>query len=787
MRWPSFSEVDMARRLEHQASGTIDGLLLRVEAKLLRSKLFLTAHFGLDLPTLNLDFAVLKRKSRVRTVATRGIARRARQRPPQAHNRLVDFLHGFCLWASPFHGIFAAFGSKGLVLTLCLCSCLVSFVYRGGMSHFRLESLPDEIVGLLVEFSFNLVGLWKCGSGALNAKLARGVTRVDLKDDNWTTTSRWPKMLSRLTNLRYLFVKREKGRLLQSSEDLSRQIRALSPTLRELSLSFEEWDLALHNFDPDTGKVVDTQHERGLSPWFDISSHFPALEKVAFPGKPSPYFRPHHIAALPDTILSVTLSSVKIVAGEDNVCALLPRKCEYFKAHLTLSSHGNDALPHFPQSLTHLESIFLNQATEVALLPRGIKTGSISLQRFPWSSEMASAVPPCFDNVDISSIPTTFTTWPEELPRHLRTLFALNVLGITLDAHIVSALPRTLETLRMPALINYTSLQEWQNSKNGASPWPPRLATIHTDRSIHGEVLTRLDQHLLLPRSLTSLTTWTEYGVVPIAWTGLPRGLKDISISWLLADPMAGTRIGMALQLASAGGHLHPTDVSFASQPHNIDFPKDLPPTLETLNLHGNFVRTSLNELPASLRTLLCNLSGDGAPNPEPCTNLRLPSNLTRLYIANWDLNFQLLPRTLTSATLFNVAVPAGTESHIIEDAILELPESLVELNLSSQCELPLLRRFAVLPQLTQLTCTSFGQFDSTVLHTLAHSKRLRTLHINLKSIDRADMPALATLKRKKHSTPTRITKISCHSPTTCSRARLSSATRSLSPQKKFP
>ena len=579
------------------------------------------------------------------------------------------------------------------------------------MTHFPLESLPGELLSIISDYSVNLVNLWKCGNHVLTAKLANGVTRVDLKDDDWTSTSRWPKLLSRLTNLRSLSIKRANGCLLPKSTDLSREIRSLSPSLRELSLSFRGWNEALHNFDLETGEVIWSQYERGVSPWFDLSSHFPCLERVVFGGEQSGDFQTHHIAALPETILSVTLPSAKIVAGENNLCALLPRKCESLIAHLTLGSAAEDALTALPQSLTHLESIYLNRATDVALLPRGIKSGSISFQRFTWNSALAKAAPPLIDNIMIASLHHEYTTWAEELPRHLVIVTDLtHNFSFVLDATLAASLPRTLVQFRMPAPIDYTSLQNWQSSRNGVLPWPPGLAVLLSDSPVENETLTRNQQHILLPRSLTSLKILIEDDASHLDWSGLPQGLKTLHADYIR---------------------------------HNTLTLPTSPPNLTSLTLYGN-LQLSPGGWP-SLTCLHCSIDKTRS-DIEYFRNTGFPSNLESLTIQHWSLNFHLLPKTLTKLQLQNIHIVEDIDAMAVENALLELPTSLQMLSLNALRSLPTMRRFALLPQLRELNCEGFGQFDSVVLHTLAQSRRLVTLRIQLESLNQADLPALESM-----------------------------------------
>lgn len=584
---------------------------------------------------------------------------------------------------------------------------------RAGMALFQLELLPSQLVGLIAEQSYNLVGLWKCGSPLLTSKLIRGVTRVDLKDDDWTSTSRWPKLLSSLTNLRSLSITREAMSYCPLPQDLSQAIRSLSPTLQELNLSFLYWDTALLNYDLETGEVIQTQYERGVSQWFDINSHFPALEKVAFIGATSLDFRTRDIAALPDTIFSIKLPRLDIVAGEDNLCALLPRKCESLVSiFLNLESAAKDTLPFFPPSLTHLEDLLINRASDVAYLPRRIETGRISFGNFPWDPVLAVNIPPLIDHLFISEIAANWSNWAEALPKRLRNLTLSSVASlICLDASLIALLPRTLTTLETTLSIDYTSLLKWSNSK-GALPWPPELTTLGPDdQAVSHETLTHQQRHFLLPRSLTKLSTiWND--APSVDWSGLPPSLASLIVNY------KGQRI--------------------------ISFPK--PPThLTVVTAQGNFVRSSFNDFPSSLICLYCDTTTNFDMEANDC--LRLPPNLESLLTSRWNLQFHLLPRSITRLSLTDVRVPPRTTAVLVEESLMALPPSIEMVSLSSLNWNQSISRFAILPQLLDLDCSKFGRFQPSALRSFAHSKHLISLKVVLTGFrNEADFEALVCL-----------------------------------------
>ena len=103
---------------------------------------------------------------------------------------------------------------------------------------FELWRLPPELLGLVLDFhdvSSQVILLWKCGNRRLNINLASGVTFVALKDERWTSTSRYPKMLSSLVKLRHLSIQRGEGPLMPVKE-LSIELQKLSGTLKTLRI-----------------------------------------------------------------------------------------------------------------------------------------------------------------------------------------------------------------------------------------------------------------------------------------------------------------------------------------------------------------------------------------------------------------------------------------------------------------------------------------------------------------------------------------------------------------------
>ena len=145
-----------------------------------------------------------------------------------------------------------------------------------------LSQLPGDILAHLIhisDLSPAVIALWKTGNSILNSKLAKSITHVSLKDEIWSSTSRWPTCLSKLQNLRHLSINRSNSYLMSSSAQLSAEIRQLSPKLQLLRLHSEDAPKAFFNYAADD-TIINTLYSKGSSRLFDMQAAFPTLETL---------------------------------------------------------------------------------------------------------------------------------------------------------------------------------------------------------------------------------------------------------------------------------------------------------------------------------------------------------------------------------------------------------------------------------------------------------------------------------------------------------------------------
>lgn len=155
---------------------------------------------------------------------------------------------------------------------------------------WNLASMPSEFLSLLLSGSCSHLALmlWKCGDTVLNTKLAHSVLEIDLKDKMWTSTSRYPKLLSSFTKLRYLSINRNGAPLMASSKDLSVELQKLPPTLLTLKIAGREAEEAFYNHAPEWTRenpaYVTVNYELGPSQLIDLQRIFPKLNTLEISG-----------------------------------------------------------------------------------------------------------------------------------------------------------------------------------------------------------------------------------------------------------------------------------------------------------------------------------------------------------------------------------------------------------------------------------------------------------------------------------------------------------------------
>ena len=221
-----------------------------------------------------------------------------------------------------------------------------------------LTTCPSEILAQIIECagSHNIISLWKCGSYTLNAKIASGVRRIDLKDTSGLNRSRYPKMLSCFTKLEHLSVILG-HELLMTPQSLSVTLQQLSSTLLSLHLSSKDIDLAVLQYAPtsseSTPELEYLQYGDRVSPSW-LGTKFPHMTSLSIHGsKTSPELL---WPGLPPHLTSFSQCPGYTI-GPDNALHLLPRSLTTLHLNLEFTKSEtmadmNSYCVNLPQGLT---------------------------------------------------------------------------------------------------------------------------------------------------------------------------------------------------------------------------------------------------------------------------------------------------------------------------------------------------------------------------------------------------------------------------------------------------
>lgn len=577
--------------------------------------------------------------------------------------------------------------------------------------RLTLNLLPSD---LLVEIfaprniSPLVIQLWKCGDSKLNGNLARSITCIDLVDTRFSSTSRWPKMLSSLNNLRSLSISRGSYWLLGSSEALIAQLKQLNALkLEKLEISSAEHFCELLS----SARYPDPS-------LFDLSVHFPRLTLLSLLTPNENPIQPFTLPNLPQTLIRLSLPRISLSPQTEDIFSLLPKSLETFSSQFVFN------LPTTDETL-NANSIAVDPFSELRRIfgnaPPGLRElshfdcSALPSKRLDWlpqsleqvhashvvdsSAESLTSLPIGLKNLVLSEYGPIgglpHEVWVPQLPQRLQSLVIISSANIRFSASDIPNLPRSLKMFGIETYVASAALLNWTQLREIVSPsplWPPGLAVLHIPKAT---VLIRdLD---LLPPSLTSLIChWTEPSF-PIR-----KGLRLLSLSLTLTD----------FRLRST-----------------IDW------NSSTLALQNDDDKLD-DEIVSSFHTFIINFDlRNFADHP-------LPSKLKKLCLVSWKFHsLSLLPRTLTYFQChYWEQMPTGNQTKA-GDLFAELPCGLKILVLHGEGgdSMPLYSSvsFASLPQLTTLRLRNFVWFDPGVLKTLSTTAlRLRTLRISVLSLN---------------------------------------------------
>ena len=590
--------------------------------------------------------------------------------------------------------------------------------------------LSSDVIAQILDYgdtSYLVIDLWKCGNARLNTKLAQSVTTVSLKDRHWTSTSRWPKCLSELRNLRSLTIDRYQGYVMGSASALSRELKTLAPTLRHLSLHCREATTALYNYGDDDSIMV-SQYPRGQSRLFDIGAYFPALEvlDLASSGETLTGFDGLESAGLPDSLRELIAPWQHYYEGS---YALLPRGLVKFKFHT--SREVIPDLSELPRSLEELGHVSLiTSAQQIAALPRTLILSSLLISS--WNYEFSLAMPPLLqsfevDNIDVDSFVAHGTNWASALPRSLTQLDG--AFSTPMDEVLISSLPRTLLYLGGDLTFPVTDPKDDGVKVN----WPPNFSAFKSDA-----VLVSLQNFRFMPSSLTEIVFDDWYDTRDIA----SRVLSSDKVNTL--DSLSIEEINF---YAPFFPHAKSIEFDYQVLPHNFPItylPKHL--TSIDTNIYGGTAYqpgSFLTILPPTLLILKTSLDFNGFDESYH-TQFELPQGLEQVFFGVWRVSWMFKLSSLRHLQLaffgwlcdFNDDAARGC------DFLKLLPSSLLTISYHAEATRLSAATFGHfsdglfshhLPRITNLYLGAFPNYASSTIPNLP--RKLGVLHIALDSL----------------------------------------------------
>lgn len=554
----------------------------------------------------------------------------------------------------------------------------------------QLVDLPHVLLAQILaeeSASYAVVNLWKCGNWLLNHRLANGgCDTVILLDRNWTSTSRWPMMLTELNCLRSLRIVRDG--YIMPVDLLSLELRKLAPTLESLELDCYGADTGLLNFAEHASCLSPpyqlTHTPRGDSRLWNIGEIYPKLQhlRVWEPNKMgSNCFEISDLVVLPPNLVSLAMNA----CFKEGDLSILPRYMESLTTGISDCAFNGD-VSLLPPYLTWLDGFSCDEGDIEALAayPRTI-TNCESF--FGWSvfePEMAAALPPCLKSLECCD---SFATdefeasgvhpWPLALPQTLTKLHLSTIPGeVVLNKCQIACLPRTLLEL-WNVQVDWESLDNaMDEGKRIAEYWPSSLRTL---QFLEGFVsIDNCDRLRMLPHQLErllSLEVETGFNFT----RPFPPFLRELEL--IGTDVVLCTALPDSLEYIKCRGdfdfhHVGPFPETLSNaeillspgrcpvwQRFNFEM---LPQELSSLTV--TCCSTScLGELPRGI-TWLTIIDLMGQPSPE--TFSRLPPNLSYLCIGQMrydrstcctNMAFAALPKSLQSLRITHAVLPGST------------------------------------------------------------------------------------------------------------------------------
>ena len=383
-----------------------------------------------------------------------------------------------------------------------------------------LISLSAEVIGHLLSSSSHshlVIPLWKCGDTLLNKKIASHVTNVDLKDRNWSSTSRYPKLLSSLRCLRSLSIDRGSSPLMTPYNAFSEEIRKLPSTLTNLAISCFGAQKAFFNYDETGQHRLQTTYALGDSNLFDMTTTFPSLLSLKISGGDhNTSLSAYDFSGLPASLTKLYVSYYDAIHPPMLHC--LPRSLQVLEMGLTvlnpnITDDYRRDLANLPPNLLQIgslkENILMTDPLELEVLPKSLTKMKVDWRFLPWSLSLSDHLPPAIRKLKILKVDLpTFSDinihWAARLPSQLTALSISTELALT--AELAQLLPSTLTSLHGSLTLDSTSFKmgpddrdfDWRQQIDCL--WPPRLSHLGLHLDFDSS-----EWENMLPRTLTSL------------------------------------------------------------------------------------------------------------------------------------------------------------------------------------------------------------------------------------------------------------------------------------------
>lgn len=443
---------------------------------------------------------------------------------------------------------------------------------------------------------------------------------MHLEDNSLRSNSRWPKLLSELRHLRYLFISRNKHALVGDYKALRAEIEGLAPTLTTLKIIGSDsaktllmhpvdWQRSfpqLHTLKIDDMSLIGDE-PTGTATWCEIHPLPPTLTSLSVPWLT--------IKSLPDDdsfILPPLLTELRGELKVDDRLLFPPNDPHAWKSKL-------------PPNLTSIK----RWNGPMSMTPACVTDWVIGpdpdwLHAVPSAARRLKFV----QSTDILGL--SLTQWPSTVSLPYLTELHCNEAGsfygtdFLLNASTIATLPRTLTKLTGTLQLFPTMLAADHESGRLQSAWPPRLETL--EMRTFGQLTETV---VMLPRTLKHLDCMMVGRHNGEIKTECLDHLKSLRISNLTRDRLQWSRAPTSLTLLDA----RCTADSNVVMPSALvllcisywradDFPL-LPRTLKKLQihlvidenglLHSNDNTDPFETLPSGLRYLvLC-----GSPPPK--------------------------------------------------------------------------------------------------------------------------------------------------------------------------